>query len=114
MRSDWHSCDKRACIMPKCRCNNAAAYVERGSLHTDDGKPQRESTMTNETDKIATALVTLAGYNWTADEIGAQLDRGMICAHMYGRVRTWYRARRNGKTQTWKTRPGHFRIPVKA
>lgn len=21
--------------------------------------------------------------------------------------------RRNGKTQTWKTRPGHFKIPVK-
>lgn len=23
------------------------------------------------------------------------------------------RARRNGKTKTWKTRPGHFRIPTK-
>lgn len=23
------------------------------------------------------------------------------------------RARRNGKTQTWKTRPGEFRIPCK-
>lgn len=23
------------------------------------------------------------------------------------------RARRNGKTQTWKTRPGDFRIPAK-
>lgn len=23
------------------------------------------------------------------------------------------RARRNGKTKTWKTRPGHFKIPVK-
>lgn len=23
------------------------------------------------------------------------------------------RARRNGKTQTWKTRPGEFRIPAK-
>lgn len=26
---------------------------------------------------------------------------------------TGRRWRRNGKTQTWKTRPGHFRIPVK-
>jgi hypothetical protein len=24
------------------------------------------------------------------------------------------RARRNGKTKTWKTRPGHFKIPVKS
>lgn len=28
----------------------------------------------------------------------------------FGEERT---CRRNGKTQTWKTRPGHFRIPVK-
>jgi hypothetical protein len=27
-----------------------------------------------------------------------------------GKIYTW---RRNGATQTWKTRPGHFRIPVK-
>ena len=27
--------------------------------------------------------------------------------------KTPLRVRRNGKTQTWKTRPGHFRIPVK-
>lgn len=27
-----------------------------------------------------------------------------------GECRTW---RRNGKTQTWKTRPGEFRIPTK-
>lgn len=26
---------------------------------------------------------------------------------------TCYRHRRNGATQTWKTRPGQFRIPVK-
>lgn len=33
-----------------------------------------------------------------------------------GRVfitKTGRRWRRNGKTQTWKTRPGEFRIPVK-
>lgn len=24
-----------------------------------------------------------------------------------------YRWRRNGKTQTWKTRPGDFRVPIK-
>ena len=28
----------------------------------------------------------------------------------YPRVEIW---RRNGKTKTWKTRPGEFRIPVK-
>ena len=27
-----------------------------------------------------------------------------------GKVYTW---RRNGRTKTWKTRPGEFRIPVK-
>lgn len=27
--------------------------------------------------------------------------------------KTPLRARRNGKTQTWKTRPGEFRIPAK-
>lgn len=27
-----------------------------------------------------------------------------------GKIYTW---RRNGRTQTWKTRPGEFRIPVK-
>ncbi len=25
----------------------------------------------------------------------------------------WIKARRNGKTQTWKTRPSEFRIPLK-
>lgn len=26
----------------------------------------------------------------------------------------WIKVRRNGKTQTWKTRPSEFRIPLKA
>ncbi len=56
---------------------------------------------------------TLAGgTHYTADGIGALLDRGLICAAMRGGK--WYRARRNGATKIWKTRQGHFRIPVKA
>lgn len=36
-----------------------------------------------------------------------------------GRVSTlmsngnWWAVRRNGRTRTWKTRPGEFRIPIK-
>lgn len=26
----------------------------------------------------------------------------------------WWKVRRNGKTKEWATRPGHFRIPIKA
>lgn len=26
----------------------------------------------------------------------------------------WWRARRNGATKTWVTRPGEFRVPIKA
>ena len=40
------------------------------------------------------------------------LDAGIVWALM-GNFRYW-RVRRNGKTKTWKTRPGEFRIPVKA
>lgn len=32
---------------------------------------------------------------------------------MKNRDKTPVRARRNGKTKTWKTRPGDFQIPVK-
>lgn len=31
-----------------------------------------------------------------------------------GRNLRWWRARRNGRTQTWKTRPNDYRIPIKA
>lgn len=45
-------------------------------------------------------------------QIEEALDTGLIEALMTsGR---WWRVRRNGATHTWKTRPGHFRIPVKA
>ncbi len=40
------------------------------------------------------------------------LDRGRLEARVSGG--RWWRVRRNGKTQTWKTRPDEFRIPVKA
>ncbi len=40
------------------------------------------------------------------------LQSGAIWAQMAnGR---WWRVRRNGATKTWKTRPGEFRIPIKA
>ena len=48
----------------------------------------------------------------TRQRIETALDAGLIEAEMNnGR---WWRLRRNGKTQTWKTRPGEFRIPIKA
>jgi hypothetical protein len=44
--------------------------------------------------------------------IEAALDSGRVQAEMTnGR---WWRVRRNGATKTWKTRPGEFRIPIKA
>ena len=44
--------------------------------------------------------------------IESALAEGIIFAQMQnGR---YWKIRRNGKTQTWKTRPGEFRIPVKA
>lgn len=40
------------------------------------------------------------------------LDHGELYAEMSnGR---WWKIRRNGKTKTWKTRPGEFQIPIKA
>ena len=48
----------------------------------------------------------------TQQEIEAILDAGKLGVKTRsGRV---WRARRNGRTQTWKTRPGEFRIPAKA
>lgn len=44
--------------------------------------------------------------------IEAALDAGKLFSKAFnGRE---YRCRRNGATKTWKTRPGHFQIPVKA
>lgn len=37
-------------------------------------------------------------------------DEFHLAHRMKGKVHRW---RRNGTTKTWKTRPGHFRIPVK-
>ena len=52
---------------------------------------------------------SLAGM--TQAYIEAALDRGALCVAM--RNGGWWRIRRNGRTQTWKTRRGEFRIPVK-
>jgi hypothetical protein len=44
--------------------------------------------------------------------IEAALDSGRVQAEMTnGR---WWRVRRNGRTKLWKTRPGQWRIPIKA
>jgi len=48
----------------------------------------------------------------TLAEIERALDERRLWARMYN-GRTWL-ARRNGRTKTWKTRPGEFQIPVKA
>jgi hypothetical protein len=45
----------------------------------------------------------------TRVQIETALDEGKLEAAMNS-GRWW----RNGKTQTWKTRPGEFRIPIKA
>src|SRR5271163_4816082 len=59
---------------------------------------------------------SLTSFHWenpimTRDEIETALDTGRVQARM-ANGRLWA-CRRNGKTQTWKTRPGHFCIPVK-
>jgi hypothetical protein len=52
----------------------------------------------------------------TRTEIEAALDTGELWAAMVSRFKPtrYWRVRRNGKTQTWKTRPSEFSIPVKA
>jgi len=47
----------------------------------------------------------------TLKEIESALDSGRISMRM-GNGNLW-RARRNGATKLWKTRPGEFRIPIK-
>jgi hypothetical protein len=48
----------------------------------------------------------------TLQEIERALAEGRISARMNS-GRQW-QVRRNGATKLWKTRPGDFRIPVKA
>lgn len=47
----------------------------------------------------------------TREQIESALDRGEL--FVANRYRKWYRARRNGQTKLWKTRPNEFRIPIK-
>lgn len=49
---------------------------------------------------------------YTLAEIEAALDSGRMNARMQS-GKCW-QLRRNGQTKTWKTRPGEYRIPVKA
>lgn len=47
----------------------------------------------------------------TQQQADRLVDAGELeVAMQHGR---WWRVRRNGRTQTWKTRPGHYRIPLK-
>lgn len=48
----------------------------------------------------------------TRTEIETALDVGQLEALMTNGK--WWRLRRNGRTQTRKSRPGEFRIPTKA
>lgn len=48
----------------------------------------------------------------TRTQIETALDANELWAAM--RNGRYWRLRRNGRTQTWKTRPSEFRIPVKA
>ena len=48
---------------------------------------------------------------YTLAEIEEALDGGFMQVLMANG--NYWRLRRNGKTQLWRTRPGHFRIPVK-
>lgn len=47
----------------------------------------------------------------TLQEIEKALDAGLIEVAMRGG--RWWRARRNGRAQTWKRDPARFRIPIK-
>lgn len=47
----------------------------------------------------------------TLQQIEEALAAGSLWAAM--RNGNYWRLRRNGKTQTWKTRAGEFRLPVK-
>lgn len=47
----------------------------------------------------------------TQQELETALDAGRLyCAMING---TFWLCRRNGRTKTWKTRPGEFRIPYR-
>ena len=43
-------------------------------------------------------------------------EKALDAGRLYGATNkgTWWLCRRNGRTKTWKTRPGHWRIPIKA
>jgi len=49
---------------------------------------------------------------FTQATIEDALNRGMIETEMCNGK--WWKLRRNGATKVWKSRPGHFRVPVKA
>jgi hypothetical protein len=43
------------------------------------------------------------------------IEQALAQGYLWARVgNRYWKLRRTGRTQTWKTRPTHFRIPVKA
>jgi hypothetical protein len=52
-----------------------------------------------------------AMFQITRENVNELLDSGMLYAQMSSG--NWWRARRNGKTQTWKRDASRIRIPVK-
>ena len=46
-------------------------------------------------------------------DLEAALDGGRLEVKMASGFDRWWTARRNGATQTWKTRPDHYSIPIK-
>ncbi len=48
----------------------------------------------------------------TPDQANHAIDSGLVWARI--RNGKLWQCRRNGATKTWKTRPGEFRIPIKA
>lgn len=56
--------------------------------------------------------MTLGSPNLTLFEIELALDAGRLSVLMTSG--NWWAARRNGRTQLCKTRPGEFHIPIKA
>lgn len=45
----------------------------------------------------------------------SEKEQALDAGKLYVRIaNSWWRLRRNGKTQTWKREPSRYRIPVKA
>src|SRR5215470_1573103 len=96
-----HSSNLEMPIMP---CYN--------TLVISKGTPKHDTSLTlsfHSTCRNANFIHHSLEITMTRQELETALDAGKLFAHM--RNGKWWRLRRNGKTQTWKTRPTEFRIP---